>query len=175
MPTGSQAGINLPAGFSQRALDNDGRWRSNPGDGAREIAEAGVDPFSIEYEVRLARHRSALTRTWMWQHPREVVQLMGLHVWQELRPRRGWTVWTFLLPAAMAALVHWRGHPGTPAVAMILAAMLLSIALTWGATGRFMVPVHPLMVALASALATSMLASLARILRRRLPGGRARA
>lgn len=99
LPTGTQGPINLTAGFSQRALDNEGRWRSNSGDGAKEIEDAGVDPYSVEYEVRLARHRSALARDWMWDHPREVLQLMGLHVWQEFRTRRARTDWALLLPA----------------------------------------------------------------------------
>ena len=85
LPTGSQGHINLPAGFSQRALDNEGRGRSNSGDGAQELEAAGIDPHSLEYEVRLAQHRFALARAWMRSHPREVIELMGLHVWQELR------------------------------------------------------------------------------------------
>jgi hypothetical protein len=156
LPMGSQGPINLPAGFSQRALDNQGRWRSNAGDGARELIAEGVSPLSLEYEVRLAKVRSALTMKWMREHPLDVVRLMGMHVWQELRPRRGALVWDLLLPAAILALVYFRKSPGTLVAGLILAANILSIAMTWGATGRFMIPVQPLLLALVSAMAVSI-------------------
>jgi 4-amino-4-deoxy-L-arabinose transferase-like glycosyltransferase len=171
LPMGSQGPINLPAGFSQRALDNQGRWRSNTGDGAPELIASGVDPFSLEYEVRLARHRSALTLNWMREHPRDVVRLLGMHVWQELRPRRRPTPWDLLFPAAVVALIYFRRRPGILAVTLILGATLASIALTWGATGRFMIPVQPLMLALVSAMLISMAGHLAQGLRRLLPAG----
>lgn len=152
MPTGSQGPINLPAGFSQQALDNEGRWRSNRGDGAEELVAAGVDPFSTEYEVKLAAYRADLTLRWMREHPHDVARLMYLHVWQELRPRDGITFRDWLLPAAALALVFFWRRPGVLAIALLLAAMLFSIAMTWGATGRFVAPVQPLVVALACAL-----------------------
>lgn len=173
LPMGSQGPINLPAGFSQRALDNQGRWRSNASDGAPELIAAGVDPFSLEYEVRLAQHRSALTLRWMREHPRDVVRLLGLHVWQELRPRGALTPWDLLFPAALVGLVYFRRRPGVLAVTLILAATLLSIALTWGATGRFMVPVQPLMLALVAAMVVSIGQRLAGRLPRLLPAGKA--
>lgn len=170
LPMGSQGPINLPAGFSDHALENDGRWRSNPGDGAPELIAAGVDPFSIEYEVRLSRHRSALTWTWMREHPREVLRLMGLHVWQELRPGGQFLFWNLLLPAAVAALIYFRRRPGVLAVALVLCATLVSIALTWGATGRFMVPVEPVMLALISAMLVSIGSRLVHLARPRTVG-----
>ncbi len=75
LPTGSQGHINLPAGFSQRALDNEGRWRSNDDDGGLEAS--GLDPYSIEYEVRLAEQRFARALEWMRAHPREVARPHG--------------------------------------------------------------------------------------------------
>jgi len=156
MPTGSQGPINLPAGFSQRALDNEGRWGSNPGDGADELIAAGVDPFSTEFEVALAKYRADLTLTWMREHPRDVLRLMGLHVWQELRPVDGVTFWDLLLPLAVVALVYFRRRPGVLAIALLIIAMLLSIALTWGTIGRFVAPVQPLLVALAAALPVAL-------------------
>jgi hypothetical protein len=171
LPMGSQGPINLPAGFSQRALDNQGRWRSNAGDGARELIAEGVSPLSLEYEVRLAKVRSALTLTWMREHPLDVLRLMRMHIWQELRPRRGATMWNFLLPAGVAALVYFRRSTGALVVALILCANIFSIALTWGATGRFMVPVQPLLLALVSAMAVSIVRQAAGRLRRAGPDG----
>jgi 4-amino-4-deoxy-L-arabinose transferase-like glycosyltransferase len=172
LPMGSQGPINLPAGFSQRALDNLGRWRSNAGDGIPELIAAGVDPLSLEYEVRLAQHRSALTVRWMRDHPHDVVRLLGLHVYQELRPRRGLTPWDLVFPAALVALVYFRRRPGILAVTLILGATLLSIALTWGATGRFMIPVQPLMLALVAAMLVSIAGRLAAGTARLVPAGK---
>jgi hypothetical protein len=171
LPMGSQGPINLPAGFSQRALDNQGRWRSNAGDGARELIAEGVSPLSLEYEVRLAKVRSALTLKWMREHPMDVLRLMRMHVWQELRPRRGPLIWNLLLPGAVLALLYFRKSAGALVVGLILCANIFSIALTWGATGRFMVPVQPLLLALVSAMAVSLLWQAAGWLRRTAPDG----
>ena len=167
MPMGTQGSINLPAGFSQRALDNEGRWRSNSGDGAQEIEASGVNPFSIDYEVRLGQHRAGLARAWMRDHPGDVVRLMGLHVWQELRTRRGHTDWTWLLPPFLLALVYFRRHPASVPAATIFGATIVSIALTWGVTGRFLIPVQPLAVAVASAMGVSLAAQVIRTIGRR--------
>jgi hypothetical protein len=44
----------------------------------------------------------------------------------------------------------------------MLAAQILSVALTWGAGGRFMVPVHPILVALVCAMAVTAAAGAGR-------------
>ena len=67
--------------------------------------------------------------------------------------RRGRTDWTLLVPAIVVALVFFRRHPGTPIMALTLAAMLMSIAFTWGSVGKFIVPVHPITVAIVAAMA----------------------
>jgi hypothetical protein len=102
----------------------------------------------------------------MRAHPRDVVNLMGLHVWQELRVRRGRTDWTLLVPAIVVALVFFRRHPGTPIMALILAAMLMSIALTWGSVGKFIVPVHPITVAIVAAMVVAIVRSVVSAARR---------
>lgn len=155
MPTGTQAPLNLPSGFGPRALMFDGKWRSNPGDGVEELLAEGVNPFSIEWEVRLAQIRSAVALQWMRDNPRDVLRLMVLHVWQEVRPQ-GRIPWDWLLPAGMAALLFFRKSPGAGPVALMLAAQILSVALTWGAGGRFMIPVHPFLVALVCAMVVSL-------------------
>jgi 4-amino-4-deoxy-L-arabinose transferase-like glycosyltransferase len=172
LPTGSQGHINLPAGFSQRALDNEGRWRSNPDDGALALETSGVDPYSLEYEVRLAQHRFSLAVAWMRAHPADVLRLMGLHVWQELRTRRDRTDWTLLVPAVLVALAVLRRHRGARAVAVALTAMVVSVALTWGSIGKFILPVLPTVVATIAAAVIAVAAPLfgpvARGVRRRV-------
>jgi hypothetical protein len=148
MPLGTQGGINLPMGFGPRALRHQGIWASNPGDGWPEIAALNLDV--VTSEVLLARHRQRLTINWMLDNPPLVLQLMWMHVAQELKPGRDlFSRW--LLPAAAASvLVLWR-FPGVWVLVLIVCATILSVAMTYSAGGRFMVPVQPLLVALIAA------------------------
>jgi hypothetical protein len=148
MPLGTQGGINLPMGFGPRAFRSQGIWASNPEDGWPEIAQLKLDV--VTSEVMLAQHRMRLATTWMREHPREVLELMRLHVWQEIRPR-GDRLANWLLPAAgLAALVFWRA-PGTWVIVLMVGANILSVAMTYSASGRFMVPVQPILMALIGA------------------------
>jgi len=149
MPLGTQGAINLPMAFGPRAIRFEGMWASNPGDGWPEIAAQKLDV--VTSEVMLARYRSHLTVTWMMEHPLEVLDLMRLHVWQELRPRRADLLSKWLLPAAaVAAMVLWRS-PGVWVIALLVGANILSVAMTYAEGGRFMVPVQPLLIALVAA------------------------
>ena len=148
MPLGTQGGINLPMGFGPRALRSQGIWASNPGDGWPEIAALNLDV--VTSEVLLAKHRQKLTINWMLENPRQVLYLMWLHVSQELKPGRDlYSRW--LLPAAaLSTLVLWR-FPGVWVLAMMVGGNILSVAMTYSAGGRFMVPVQPLLAALVAA------------------------
>ena len=151
MPAGTQAPLNLPAGFGPQALQYEGLWRSVRDDEPRKLQAENIDPYSVTFEVRLAQARSARTLAWMREHPADVVRLMGLHVWQELRPR-GQLLWDLLLPAAAVAAVVFRKSPGIGIIVLMVGANIFSVALTWGAGGRFMTPVQPLLLALVGAM-----------------------
>jgi 4-amino-4-deoxy-L-arabinose transferase-like glycosyltransferase len=145
MPLGTQGGINLPMGFGPRALRHQGIWASNPGDGWPEIAALKLD--IVTSEVMLAKHRQRLTLNWMMENPGQVLYLMRLHVTQELKPGRDvYSRW--LLPAAaVGAVILWK-FPAAWVLTLIVCANILSIAMTYSAGGRFMVPVQPLLAAL---------------------------
>jgi hypothetical protein len=128
-----------------------GLWRSDRETGTEELRALKIDPFSLEYEVRLGKIRSAIASRWMREHPSDVLRLMVLHVWQEVRPQ-GRFSWDWLLPAGVLALLYFRKAPGAAAIGLMLLAQIMSVALTWGAGGRFMVPVQPLLVALVCAM-----------------------
>ena len=151
MPAGTQAPLNLPAGFGPQALQYEGLWRSIRDDEPKKLQAENIDPYSVTFEVRLAQARSARTLAWMREHPTDVARLMGLHVWQELRPR-GHLLWDLLLPAAAIAAVVFRKSPGIGIIVLMVAANIVSVALTWGAGGRFMIPVQPLLLALVGAM-----------------------
>jgi hypothetical protein len=153
LPLGTQGGINLPMGFGPRAFKSQGIWASNPEDGWPEIAAKKLDV--VTSEVMLAQYRSRLTIDWMLAHPREVLQLMRLHVWQEIRPRRD-GLFNWLLPAALLGALVLRKRAGVWVIILMIGANIMSIAMTYSASGRFMVPVQPLLIALAVAMAVSL-------------------
>jgi hypothetical protein len=145
MPLGTQGGINLPMGFGPRALRSQGIWASNPADGWPEIAALNLDV--VTSEVMLAKHRQELTIKWMLDNPGQVLNLMRLHVIQELKPGRDFYSRWLLPAAAVSAVVLWK-FPGAWVLVTIVGANILSIAMTYSAGGRFMVPVQPLLAAL---------------------------
>ena len=167
MPLGTQGGINLPMGFGPRAIRSRGIWASNPGDGWPEIAALNLD--IVTSEVMLAKHRQTLTINWMLDNPGQVLYLMRLHVAQELKPGRDvYSKW--LLPAAaVSAAVLWT-FPGAWVLAMIIAANILSIAMTYSAGGRFMVPVQPLLAALVAAALVHLAVQAVALVRRSSAG-----
>jgi hypothetical protein len=145
MPLGTQGGINLPMGFGPRALRHQGIWASNPGDGWPEIAALKLD--IVTSEVMLAQHRQRLTLNWMMENPGQVLYLMRLHVTQDLKPGRDFYSRWLLPAAAIGAVVLWK-FPAAWVLTLIVCANILSIAMTYSAGGRFMVPVEPLLAAL---------------------------
>jgi hypothetical protein len=163
MPLGTQGGINLPMAFGQRALNAQGLWRSNFSDGAPEIMALGLDPVTTE--VRLAKYRAALATKWMREHPVDTLRLMYLHVWQELRPRHD-PISNWLLPAAGLAAIVLRRSPGAWAIVFMVCANILSVAMTYSARGRFMVPVQPILIALVAAMIVTAPGRMLALLRR---------
>jgi hypothetical protein len=171
MPFGTQAPLNLPAGFSDRALRFKGQWMSNPGDGVEEVDAMNLGP--VQSDVWLAKHRSALTLRWIRANPVNALRLMGMHMWQEVKPRRlPYPTGAWLLPLAALAAVFLYRSAGVRVVALMMAANMLGIALTWSARGQFMAPVQPMLAALVGALAaTSARAIVAFASRLRRPAG----
>jgi hypothetical protein len=157
MPLGSQGALNLPAGFGPRALANEGVWTQSHQDGADRPYIRSLDP--TRWEVELGRIRMRLGIQWMRGHFQQVVQLMYLHVWQEVRPR-GHLLTDLLLPAAVAGMVVLRRVPGLSVLALIVCANLASIAMTWSARGLFMIPLQPILMAIIGAAAATLLTRL---------------
>jgi 4-amino-4-deoxy-L-arabinose transferase-like glycosyltransferase len=150
MPFGSQAAITLTGGFGPRALESRGVWLSDNGDGVQELSAQHLDPLT--FETQLAKFRSSLTKQWMRQHPVDVSRLMFLHVWQELRPRTYYPFPFCILLAGGLGAFSLRKSPGVGIIVLLVCMNIFSIALTFSAEGRFMVPVQLLLVALAGAL-----------------------
>jgi hypothetical protein len=157
MPMGTQGAYNLPAGFGPRAVRFQGMWASNPEDGLEEVAALKLDFVSAE--VKLAQYRQRLATRWMRSHPWETIQLMYLHVWQEIRPRTlpyPTGAWLLPLTAVSALALALLRTPGTAILVLMVTLNALGIALTWSVAGRFMAPVQPIMAAIVGALAGTL-------------------
>ena len=149
MPLGTQGGINLPMGFGPRALRSQGIWASNPGDGWPEIAALKLD--IVTSEVMLAKHRQKLTLNWMMDEsgtgssPDATARVAGA----EARARL-----LFAMAAACRSScrrsILWK-FPGVWVLVLIVCGNILSVAMTYSAGGRFMVPLQPLLAALVAA------------------------
>jgi hypothetical protein len=152
MPLGSEGAINARAAFGPLALLHEGRWAQNFEDGANRPFAQKVG--TTEWEVELGRLRMRLAIAWMRTHFRDVVKLLYLHVWHEVRPR-GHFFTDVLVVATGAALVVLRSWPGALVIALMIAANLVGIALTWSVGGRFLLPLQPtLLAAIGAGLAT---------------------
>ena len=88
----------------------------------------------------------------MMDNPGQVLYLMWLHVSQDLKPGRDFHSRWLLPAAALSALMLWR-FPGAWVLVLMVCGNILTIAMTYSAGGRFMVPVQPLLAALVGAAA----------------------
>jgi hypothetical protein len=159
LPFGTQAALNLPAGFGPRALRFKGQWMSNPGDGAQEVEALNLGP--VASEVWLAKHRSALAGRWIRENPLDALRLMGMHMWQEVKPRRlPYPTGAWLWPVAAIAAVYLRRSAGVGVIVLMVATNMLGIAMTWSARGQFIAPIQPMLAALAGALAAAVARSM---------------
>jgi hypothetical protein len=129
--------------------------------GEEELSGLKLDP--LDFEVQLAKIRSSLAIRWMSQHPLDVIRLVFLHVYKEVKPpiSADWpdgnvaSEWLLFL-GALGAFV-FRKSPGVGIIVLFVALNILSIALTWSVRGRYMVPVQPLIVALVGAMVSRQL------------------
>lgn len=142
MPSGSQAGINLPAGFGPQAIAHKGVWAPQPDDAEESAKRQSLD--HLHFETWLAQHRTAKTLSWMRNNPAATVKLMGLHIWQEVKPRGDLFRILLMLGSALGIGIYWR-NPAAKIVLLLLVLNLACIAATWGiGDGRLLVPIQPL-------------------------------
>jgi hypothetical protein len=149
LPFGTEGALNLPAGFGPLAQQNRGLWVPNHGDGSDQVW-ARTKPDMRLFEVELAKYRQRITLRWMQRHPWDVLDLMRLHLWQEIGPH-GDPFADLLLPLAVACAIYFRKTPAAQLALVMIAANLFGIALTWSVGGRFVVPLHPMFLALIGA------------------------
>jgi hypothetical protein len=104
---------------------------------------------------------------WIRANPANALRLMGMHMWQEVKPRRlPYPTGAWLLPLAAIGALFLRRSPGVHVVVVMVAANMLGIALTWSARGQFMAPVQPMLAALVGALGVALVRTAIALARR---------
>lgn len=161
MPFGTQAGVGLPLGYSDLALESGGLWSSSLSnrfwtEARNEIEARGLEPLTGG--VRRASFGQRQVLRWIAEHPTAVPVLAWRKAWNAWTwtPRYGW-----LLLAALPGLWLVRRRPEVQVAWALLAINTLGIAATYWALGRFLIPVVPVLDLLAAVGVCTVLGGLA--------------
>ena len=163
MPLGSQGAASLRGGYSDEALSDWGNWHADA-----EIAMqlkldgvAGSDKWTaIEREVALADRATVETWNWISLHWQDLPKLFAMRLASHWGPwRLDHILWK---SSAILGLVWiWRFSPRQGILlASILLADSLTIVFLYEAGGRFLIPLHAVLYALAGVGITGCLALL---------------
>ena len=152
MPLGSQGAASLRGGYSDEALADWGNWHADA-----EIAMqlkldgvAGSDNWTaIEREVALADRASAETWDWIALHWQDLPKLFAMRLASHWGPwRLDHIVWK--LSAILGLIWIWRSCRRQGVVlASIFLADSLTTAFLYETGGRFLIPLHAVLYALA--------------------------
>jgi 4-amino-4-deoxy-L-arabinose transferase-like glycosyltransferase len=137
MPLGTQGMTQLPAGFSDHAVDRNGVWDMVPTNRLRKLV-ANDSRTRLEQDVARARLGRAESFDWIQNNFGRSIQLAGMKMWQEYRPRVR-TEWLIGLSAAAGVLLTIR-RPDTRLFLALHAVNCVAIGCTWSVEGRFVVP-----------------------------------
>jgi hypothetical protein len=151
MPLGSQGYMELPAGFSDGAVANQGEWK--PGDSTTH-----TDGVSLPaHERARAIAGKAVATAWIRSHPVASVRLAIQKIRNEWRPASTAAAW--LLLAALLGLICYRGTPLVLVCSGLIAGDFTMIAATWSFEGRFTFSAAPALFCLGAAGVLVMLRS----------------
>jgi hypothetical protein len=163
MPLGSQGAASLRGGYSDEALADWGDWHAEAEIAMQSKLDAvsGSDKWTaIEREVALADRASAETWDWIALHWQDLPKLFAMRLALHWGPwRLDHILWK---SSAILGLVWiWRFSPRQGILlASILLADSLTIVFLYEAGGRFLIPLHAVLYALAGVGITGCLALL---------------
>lgn len=161
MPTGTQGGIGIPDGFSDNAYRHRGNWTSET---AKEIEiEMRADPDvrdlkGIEFEKELCRRGMAYAKSWIKDHPREVLQLTWWKIsrlWEYGNPKQ-----MGLLALAMLGIFVTRRQKLAQVIFVLIVLNSLTVMATYHTYERFLTPFRPLLNGMAGCGIEWLLSSL---------------
>ena len=137
MPLGTQGMTQLPAGFSDHAVERDGVWDLKPA--AKLLSMIDVEGTTrLERDVQRARLGKTTALSWIRKNPLASLRLAGMKIWQEYRPR-AFTEW-FISLCALSGLLLSVSRTETRVFLAVHAVNCFSIGCTWSVEGRFVVP-----------------------------------
>ncbi|MEO2036420.1 MAG: phospholipid carrier-dependent glycosyltransferase [Planctomycetaceae bacterium] len=137
MPLGTQGMAQLPAGFSDLAVENRGVWDLEP---SKQLEQLIDDKSMTRLERDVARAELGRTTAFRWigEHPGTSIRLAGMKIWQEYRPR-SWTEY-LIGTSALVGLLLSLGRNDTRIFLTLHAVSCFSIGCTWSVEGRFVAP-----------------------------------
>jgi len=137
MPLGTQGMSQLPAGFSDHAVDRRGVWDLEPT--IRLKKQVANDSMTrLERDVARARLGRAEALDWIQHNPVQSIRLAGMKIWQEYYPRTR-PEWLIGLCALTGVLLTIRQRETRLFLALHVV-NCVAIACTWSVEGRFVVP-----------------------------------
>ena len=135
-PMGTQGLMELSAGYSDVAWDNNGVWQNLSAKGFFD----GVDTTgmsNVESELATADVSSAAAQEWIRNNFAKLIPLAFMKVGSEFRPQN--LMEFVVLMFAIIGLFR-TGRTATLVFSVLLMTSAFSIALTWSVEGRFLVP-----------------------------------
>lgn len=135
-PMGTQGLMELSAGYSDVAWDNNGVWQNLSANGFfDEVDTAGMS--NVESELAIADVSSAAALEWIRNNFAKLIPLAFMKVGSEFRPQN-LTEFVMLMFAIIG--LFRSGRTATLVFSVLLMTSAFSIALTWSVEGRFLVP-----------------------------------
>ena len=141
LPLGTQGHIELAAGYSDEAFRRGGMWFN--------LEAAGFFPPEVQQrsgldrELAAADYSRAFARDWSMRHPHLLPLLALMKIVQEFRPHGPGDL--YVLAFAVLGLLLLRGRSDGNVLTAIVVLNALAIAVTWSTSGRFVVPILPVL------------------------------
>ncbi len=139
MPTGTQGGINLCAGFCDRAQEKRGIWFGQVK--REEFRDFRSDASGILRERDMARYGMGRALEWIRRHPGAAFTLAFV----KMRSMWMWVLNGYGIMVAYAAIgfawIFFRRE--NLVMGTFFLAQMLAVGATWSVGGRFLVPLHP--------------------------------
>jgi 4-amino-4-deoxy-L-arabinose transferase-like glycosyltransferase len=143
-PLGTQSGIGLPGGYSDRAWLSQGVWFDASEAGLFRVpAIAGLDA-----EKNAAADGQALALAWIRANPEKLPALFWYKVRDLWRPV--WWLDALVIPLALIGCLFYPRRSEATVLAGMVIANTIAVGLTWSVGDRFLLPVLALVYLLAA-------------------------
>ncbi len=153
-PLGTHGEQNLSAAYSDAAFANRGIWINLDDTGFFPPDMDSSQP-GIDRELARARFSKDAALAWMQTNVAKLPTLAVMRTWQLWKPTMHWDA--LILGLAAFGLALWPTKEERRVFAALLLANTLAVAVTWSVGGRFLVPLLPVLHALAACGAWVML------------------